>query len=70
MNIKNCDTNATGIQFGLLGNLSTVSTFAAEFNAMRGSKHPWRAYALYAMITICISFSFGILIYCIPVWRM
>ncbi|KAL3026455.1 hypothetical protein AAZX31_04G232200 [Glycine max] len=69
VNTKNCDTIATGIQFGLLGNLSTVSTFAAEFNAMRGSKHPWRAYA-HAMITICISFSFGIFIYCIPIWRM
>ncbi|KAG5036280.1 hypothetical protein JHK87_011190 [Glycine soja] len=69
VNTKNCDTIATGIQFGLLGNLSTVSTFAAEFNAMRRSKHPWRAYA-HAMITICISFSFGIFIYCIPIWRM
>ncbi|KAF7816891.1 fluoride export protein 2-like [Senna tora] len=69
VNTKDCDTVVAGIQFGLLGCLSTVSTFAAEFNAMRESKHPWRAYA-YAMITICVSFCFGILLYCIPVWRM
>ncbi|CAA7059449.1 unnamed protein product [Microthlaspi erraticum] len=29
----------------LLGCLSTFSTLMAEFNAMRGSDHPWRAYA-------------------------
>ncbi|XP_054784152.1 fluoride export protein 1-like [Prosopis cineraria] len=69
VNNKNCDTVVTGIQFGLLGCLSTVSTFAAEFNAMRESMHPWRAY-LYAMITICVSFFFGILLYCTPVWKM
>lgn len=64
---QDCDTVVTGIQFGLLGCLSTVSTFAAEFNAMRESMHPWRAY-LYAFITICFSFCFGILIYAIHVW--
>ncbi|KAJ1406727.1 putative fluoride ion transporter CrcB [Sesbania bispinosa] len=69
VNTRNCDTVVTGIQFGLLGCLSTVSTFAAEFNAMREGMHPWRAYA-YAMITICSSFLLGILIYCIPVRRM
>ncbi|KAI9097709.1 hypothetical protein K1719_025480 [Acacia pycnantha] len=37
VNTKNCDTVVTGIQFGLLGCLSTVSTFSAEFNAMRES---------------------------------
>ncbi|XP_015885620.3 uncharacterized protein LOC107421017 isoform X2 [Ziziphus jujuba] len=67
VNTKNCDTIATGIQFGFLGCLSTVSTFIAEFNAMRESKHPWRAYA-YAMITVCISFGLGTLIYSVPVW--
>ncbi|KAI4307305.1 hypothetical protein L6164_030509 [Bauhinia variegata] len=67
VNSRDCDTVVTGIQFGLLGCLSTVSTFAAEFNAMRESTHPWRAYA-YATITICVSFCLGILIYCIPVW--
>ncbi|XP_061341979.1 uncharacterized protein LOC133288272 isoform X2 [Gastrolobium bilobum] len=67
VNTRNCDTVVAGIQFGMMGCLSTVSTFAAEFNAMRESNHPWRAYA-YAIITICVSFSFGILIYCIPVW--
>lgn len=64
---KNCDTIATGIQFGLLGCLSTVSTFMAEFNAMRHSAHPWKAYA-YAVITMGISFGLGTLIYSVPVW--
>ncbi|KAK2973177.1 hypothetical protein RJ640_009807 [Escallonia rubra] len=64
---KTCDTVATGVQFGLLGCLSTVSTFIAEFHAMRGSSKPWRAYA-YAMTTILISFSLGTLIYSVPVW--
>ncbi|KAH6799955.1 camphor resistance CrcB family protein [Perilla frutescens var. hirtella] len=64
---KDCNTAASGIQFGLLGCLSTVSTFMAEFHAMRESKHPWRAYA-YAAITIVISFILGTLIYSVPVW--
>lgn len=64
---KDCNTVASGIQFGLLGCLSTVSTFIAEFHAMRESKHPWRAYA-YASTTIVISFALGTLIYSVPVW--
>ncbi|XAR62605.1 hypothetical protein NMG60_11017430 [Bertholletia excelsa] len=64
---KDCDTIATGIQFGLLGCLSTVSTFIAEFHAMRLSNHPWRAYA-YALITMGLSFCLGTLIYSVPVW--
>ncbi|PON59814.1 camphor resistance CrcB family protein [Parasponia andersonii] len=67
VNTKTCDTITTGIQLGFLGCLSTVSTFIAEFNAMRESKYPWRAY-VYAMITICISFGLGTLIYSVPVW--
>lgn len=67
VNTKNCDTVATGIQFGLMGCLSTVSTFMAEFNAMRQSSQPWRAY-VYAIITIGISFALGTLIYSVPVW--
>ena len=63
---RTSDIIAAGIQFGLSGCLSTVSTFMAEFNAMRESKHPWRAYA-YAMITICLSFGLGTLIYSVPV---
>ncbi|XP_057533825.1 fluoride export protein 1 [Amaranthus tricolor] len=66
---KNCDTIASGIQFGLMGCLSTVSTFMAEFNAMRMSPHPWKAYA-YAFITIVISFLSGTLIYSVPVWTL
>ncbi|KAK7351135.1 hypothetical protein VNO77_10356 [Canavalia gladiata] len=67
VNTKNCDTVVAGLQFGLMGCLSTVSTFAAEFHAMRESSHPWRAYA-YATITVFVSYSLGILIYCIPAW--
>ncbi|KAL5145450.1 Fluoride export protein 2 [Glycine soja] len=67
VNTRDCDTAVAGIQFGLMGCLSTVSTFAAEFNAMRESSRPMRAYA-YAIITVFLSFSLGILIYCIPVW--
>uniref|UniRef100_A0A7N0V0J6 Uncharacterized protein n=1 Tax=Kalanchoe fedtschenkoi TaxID=63787 RepID=A0A7N0V0J6_KALFE len=67
VNTKNCDTVASGIQFGLLGCMSTVSTFMAEFHAMSQSSRPWRAFA-YAAITIVPSFCVGILIYCIPVW--
>jgi fluoride ion exporter CrcB/FEX len=67
VNTRNCDTVVAGIQFGVMGCLSTVSTFAAEFNKMRLSSDPWTAY-VYAAITICVSFSFGILIYCIPYW--
>ncbi|XP_075517642.1 LOW QUALITY PROTEIN: uncharacterized protein LOC142551974 [Primulina tabacum] len=61
------NTAATGIQFGLLGCLSTVSTFIAEFHAMRQSKHVWRSYA-YAALTFLISFVLGTLIYLVPVW--
>ncbi|KAB1205370.1 hypothetical protein CJ030_MR7G010689 [Morella rubra] len=67
VNTQNCDTVVSGIQLGFLGCLSTVSTFIAEFNAMRESNHPWRAYA-YALITICFSFGLGTLIYSVPVW--
>ncbi|WP_407803802.1 FluC/FEX family fluoride channel, partial [Staphylococcus aureus] len=67
VNSKTCDIIATGIQFGFLGCLSTVSTFISEFNAMRESKHPWRAYT-YAMVTMLASFCLGTLIYSVPVW--
>ncbi|OMO62590.1 Camphor resistance CrcB protein [Corchorus capsularis] len=67
VNSKNFDTVASGIQLGFLGCLSTVSTFIAEFNAMRESKYPWRAYG-YALITTAVSFGLGILIYNVPVW--
>ncbi|KAL3638798.1 hypothetical protein CASFOL_016705 [Castilleja foliolosa] len=65
---KNCDTVASGLQFGLLGCLSTVSTFIAEFHAMRESSYPWRAYA-YASITFLVSFLLGTLIYSVPAWE-
>ncbi|KAL8059696.1 hypothetical protein ABFX02_03G103900 [Erythranthe guttata] len=63
----NCETVASGVQFGLLGCLSTVSTFIAEFNAMRESNNTWRGYA-YATTTFFISFILGTLIYSVPVW--
>lgn len=64
---QNFDTVASGLQFGLMGCLSTVSTFIAEFHAMRQSDQAWRAYA-YAIATIFISFCMGTLIYSVPVW--
>ncbi|KAK9758242.1 hypothetical protein RND81_01G217600 [Saponaria officinalis] len=67
VNRTDCDTVANGIQFGLMGCLSTVSTLMAEFNVLRKSSHPWRAYA-YVGLTIVISFGFGTLIYSVPVW--
>ncbi|XP_052201863.1 fluoride export protein 1 isoform X2 [Diospyros lotus] len=67
VNTKEFYTIANGVQFGLLGCLSTVSTFIAEFHAMRQTKQSWRAY-VYALITILMSFGLGILIYSIPVW--
>ncbi|KAL3535341.1 hypothetical protein ACH5RR_003802 [Cinchona calisaya] len=67
VNTTTCNTVAVGIQLGFLGCLSTVSTFIAEFNAMRLSSQPWRAYA-YATSTIAISFALGTLIYSLPVW--
>ncbi|KAL6214948.1 hypothetical protein ACLB2K_014380 [Fragaria x ananassa] len=67
VNTKTCDIIANGLQLGFLGCLSTVSTFISEFNAMRESKHPWRAYT-YAMVTICASFCLGTLIFSLPMW--
>ncbi|KAL1834696.1 hypothetical protein DCAR_0104907 [Daucus carota subsp. sativus] len=67
VNTQNFDTVAGGIQLGLMGCLSTVSTFIAEFHTMRESDQPWRAYA-YAMVTILASFILGTLIYSVPFW--
>ncbi|KAL9225142.1 hypothetical protein vseg_001098 [Gypsophila vaccaria] len=64
---RECDMVASAIQFGFVGCLSTVPAFIAEFNAMRQSSKPWRAYA-YAMITIGLSFAFATLLYSVPVW--
>ncbi|GKV37658.1 hypothetical protein SLEP1_g45658 [Rubroshorea leprosula] len=67
VNTRTCDTVVDGIQLGFTGCLSTVSAFIVEFNAMRGSQRPWRAYA-YALSTITLSFGFGVLFYDLPVW--
>ncbi|XP_010508683.1 PREDICTED: fluoride export protein 1-like [Camelina sativa] len=69
VNTRTCNTVASSIQFGLLGCLSTVSTLMAEFNAMRESDYPWRAYA-YASFTIAVSFAIGTVIYSVPVWTV
>ncbi|PKA45793.1 hypothetical protein AXF42_Ash018344 [Apostasia shenzhenica] len=67
VNTKRCSIVVTGVQFGFLGCMSTVSTFVAEVYAMRNSGHPGRALA-YAILTIFPSFIIGTLIYSIPVW--
>ncbi|XP_020592883.1 LOW QUALITY PROTEIN: uncharacterized protein LOC110033297 [Phalaenopsis equestris] len=67
VNTKRCTIILSGVQFGFLGCLSTVSTFVAEVYAMRHSGHPGRALS-YALLTILPSFAAGILIYSIPVW--
>ncbi|KAF7113539.1 hypothetical protein RHSIM_RhsimUnG0120600 [Rhododendron simsii] len=67
VNTQTCNTVATGIQFGLMGCLSTVSTFIAEVHLLRESEHHWRGDA-YALVTIVASFGLGTLIYSVPVW--
>ncbi|KAK1367697.1 Fluoride export protein 2 [Heracleum sosnowskyi] len=67
VNTQNFDTVATVIQFGLMGCLSTVSTFIAEFHNMKESNQRCRANA-YAMVTILPSFIMGTLIYSVPYW--
>ncbi|XP_008781470.1 uncharacterized protein LOC103701252 [Phoenix dactylifera] len=67
VNTKRCSIVVSGIQFGFLGCLSTVSTFIAEVFAMWQSGHRGRAYA-YTAITILPSFVLGTLIYSVPVW--
>lgn len=67
VNTQNCDMIATGLQFGLMGCLSTVSTFMAEFYSMTQSNEPWKGYA-YVIITVAISFGLATLIYSVPLW--
>lgn len=64
---KTSDSIVTGIKFGLLGCLSTVSTFIAEVHSLRESNKPWRG-DVYAIITIVVSFGLGTLIYSVPSW--
>ncbi|KAL2650051.1 hypothetical protein R1flu_018179 [Riccia fluitans] len=56
-----------GLQLGMLGCLSTVSTFVAEIQIMHQGKNRWRAY-VYPISTILISLVIGFLIYGVPVW--
>ncbi|KAG0483688.1 hypothetical protein HPP92_011772 [Vanilla planifolia] len=67
VNTTRCGLIISGVQFGFLGCMSTVSTFVAEVYAMRQSGHPGRA-AAYATLTIFPSFMVGTLIYSVPVW--
>ncbi|XP_065848133.1 fluoride export protein 1-like [Euphorbia lathyris] len=64
---KKYHTILIGIKLGFSGCLSTISAFIAEYNAMEESSKNWRAYA-YAFTTLLLSFVFGILIYCVPIW--
>lgn len=64
---KRCTILVSGVQFGFLGCLSTVSTFVAEVYAMRESGHSGRALA-YILATFLPSFAVGTLIYSVPVW--
>ncbi|CAM0956144.1 unnamed protein product [Alopecurus aequalis] len=67
VNTKRSTTVLNGIQFGFLGCLSTVSTFAAEIYAMRSSGQIGRAF-VYALATFMLSFALGTLVYSVPVW--
>jgi len=67
VNTKRSTTVLNGLQFGFLGCLSTVSTFAAEIYAMRSSGHIGRAF-VYAAATFMLSFGLGTLVFSVPVW--
>lgn len=67
VNTKRCGIIVSGVQFGFLGCLSTVSTFVAEVYAMRQSGHSGRALA-YVALTVITSFALGTLVYSVPVW--
>ncbi|XP_059069826.1 uncharacterized protein LOC131046319 [Cryptomeria japonica] len=56
-----------GLQLGFLGCMSTVSTFVVEVRAMHQSSHSWRAY-VYILLSLFPAFTFGTLIYSIPIW--
>lgn len=67
VNTKRSTAVLNGIEFGFLGCLSTVSTFAAEVYTMRRSRQIARAF-VYAAATFLLSFVLGTLIYSVPVW--
>lgn len=57
-----------GMQLGLLGCMSTVSTLMVEiYNLYRGNSDRWRAY-VYPLLTVVLTCVSGILIYNVPVW--
>jgi fluoride ion exporter CrcB/FEX len=56
-----------GLQLGLLGCMSTVSTFVAELYLLHLiANKRWRAYA-YAFIMLVCCFAVGVIAYTIPV---
>ena len=58
----------TSLDLGMMGSMSTVSTFSVEIkNLHQASSKQWRTYA-YLMITICSAFIGGLLVYNVPVW--
>lgn len=55
-----------GLQTGLLGCMSTVSTFVTEIYSLHQSPKSWRAYAYFCISFFC-SYSMGALTYTLPV---
>ncbi|KAG0574310.1 hypothetical protein KC19_VG253000 [Ceratodon purpureus] len=55
-----------GLQTGLLGCMSTVSTFVTEIHSLHQGPKRWRAYAYFCIMFVC-SYSMGLLVYTLPV---
>ncbi|GAQ84948.1 hypothetical protein KFL_002140020 [Klebsormidium nitens] len=59
-----------GVEIGVMGALSTVSTFAAEIYLLdQGKQHVWRSY-VYILVSLLASQTVALLIYGVPVWIM
>ncbi|KAG0597449.1 hypothetical protein M758_UG339600 [Ceratodon purpureus] len=54
-----------GLQTGLLGCMSTVSTFVAEIHSLHQGPKRWRAYAYFCIMFFC-SYSMGLVVYTLP----
>lgn len=55
-----------GLQIGLLGCMSTVSTFVTEFVSLHQGPKRWRAYTYFCIMFFC-SLCMGLLVYTLPV---
>ncbi|XP_024378055.1 uncharacterized protein [Physcomitrium patens] len=55
-----------GLQIGLLGCMSTVSTFVTEIFSLRQSPKRWRAYA-YLCLSLISTYCMGVIAYTVPV---